>query len=214
MSGVDSSRYYSARLVLVAGALLALVLAVTSAVQFTPLGDAIDALVAAVGYDYVIAAVLGVLGLVAAIAVFVSGRGATMSQTEMPTVERPVPVPAAGEPFDDTISSWRFATRIFGGGTAEDVRERLRTAAVAAIAAEEGLSRPAARRRVEAGTWTDDEAAAAFLDGQYTPMGTWLRALANRETGPEYRARRTVAAIVAIREGDGGGRDGEVADDE
>lgn len=208
MSGVRASRYYSARLVLLAGALLALVLAVTSAVELTPLGNVLDALVEAVGYDYVVPAVLGVLGLLAAITVFVSGRGATMSQTEMPTVERPVPVPTAGEPFDETIGSWRFATRLFGGGTAEDVRDRLRVAAVAAIAAEEGLSRPAARERVESGTWTDDAAAAAFLAGRYTPLGTWLRALASGETGPEYRARRTVAAIVAVRESEADERRG------
>lgn len=208
MSGVRASRYYSARLVLLAGALLALVLGVTSAVELTPLGAVLDAVVEAVGYDYVVPAVLGILALLAAIVVFVSGRGATMAQTEMPTVERPVPVPAAGEPFDETIGSWRFATRVFGGGTAEAVRERLRAAAVAAIAAEEGLSRPAARDEVESGTWTDDAAAAAFLAGRYTPLGTWIRALAGGETGPEYRARRTVAAIVAIQDGDAGERRG------
>lgn len=217
MSGIDASGYSPGRLALIAGALLALLVAVTSAASPAPLAGAIDALVELAGYDWVVPAVLGVLALLVGLAVFVSGRGSTMRQAEMPTVERPVPVPAAGAPFDETIGGWRFATRLFGGRTAADVRERLRSAAIATIAAQEGCSRREARQRVEAGTWTDDDQAAAFLAGGYTPLGTWLVALANGETGPEYRARRTVAAIVELRtdgnDGPQGERSGDDADE-
>lgn len=215
MSGIGGSRYFPVRLALIAGALAALVLAVTSAAGLGPLQAIIDALVDAVGYDWALAAALGILAVVAGLVVFASGRGSTMRQAEMPTVERPVPVPSAGEPFEDTIGGWRFATRIFGGETAESVRDRLRSAAITTIATEEGCSRAAARRRVEEGAWTSDDAAAAFLAGRYTPLGTWIVALANGETGPEYRARRTVRAIVALRERDGDERGGrEDTDDE
>lgn len=202
MSTVDTPNYGPVRVILLAAALLALVLAVTTAAGLAPLADAIASLVDSVGYDYALAAVLGSMAVLAALGVFVSGRGSTMTQTEMPTVERPVPVPAAGTELDETIQGWRFATRIFGGTEADAVRERLRTAAVDAIVTAEGIPRSVARERVDSGTWTDDGAAAAFLVGRYTPLGTWLRALVSGETGPAYRARRTIAAIVACR-GDG-----------
>lgn len=202
MSAVGGTGRLPLRLLLVGAAAVALLLAVIGG-GLPVLSDAIGALVDAAGYDWALAAVLGGLATLAAVAVFVSGRGAAMETTEMPTVERALPVPSAGEGFEDTVGGWRFATRVFGGETAERVRERLRAAAVATVAADEGCTRDEARRRVEAGTWTDDPAAAAFLAGEYTPLRTWLRALAGGETGPEYRARRTVAAIVERRdEGD------------
>ena len=200
MSTVDGAGYSPFRLLLIAGALVALVLGLTTGAALAPLAAALGAIVEIAGHDYAVAAMLGALAVLAGLVVFASGRGASMQQTEMPAVERPLPVPSAGEPFDETIAGWRFATRIFGGTTGDEVRERLRAAAVAAVAADEGCSRPDARRRVEAGTWTDDDVAAAFLAGEYTPLGTWLVALRRRETGPEYRARRTVAAIVDRRE--------------
>lgn len=215
MSAFDATRDRPVRLALIAVALLALLVAITAGPALGPIQAGVDALVAVAGYDYVIAAVLGALAVLAGGAVFLSGRGAVMHQTEMPTVERPTPVPSAGEGFEATIGGWRFATRIFGGDTAEAVRERLRAAAVATLSAETGCSPPEARERVDAGTWTDDEAAAAFLAGEYTPLGTWLRALARGETGPEYRARRTVAAIVALRSAaDEPGGERTVSDDD
>lgn len=202
MSSADAARNVPVRLALIAVALLALLLAITAGRTLGPIQAGVDALVELAGYDYVVAAVLGALAILVGGVVFLSGRGAVMHQTEMPTVERPIPVPSAGEEFEETIGGWRFATRIFGGDTAEAVRERLREAAVTTLSAETGCSRSAARERVEDGTWTDDQAAAEFLAGQYTPLGTWLRALTQGETGPEYRARRTVDAIVALRSDD------------
>jgi len=199
VSGVDRFEYGLARLGLVGLGVVMLALAVTSESAVGPLTDVIEVALERAGSDYVIAAALGVLAVLAGAAVFVSGRGATMQQTQMPTVERPVPVPSAGERFDETISSWRFATPVFGRGGRASVRDRLRAAAVAAVATAEGLSDADASRRVEDGAWTDDPVAAAFLAGEPPAIGTWIAALARRETGAEYRARRTVEAIVARR---------------
>lgn len=202
MSTADRSAFSSRRLLLIGVAAVALFFAVAAGSSLAPLGDAIALVVEQMGHDYVIAAALGVGAVVAGVGVFASGRGTTMRQVEMPTVERPVPVPSAGEPFDETIGTLRFATRSFGGARSDAVRYRLRAAAVAAIVVDEGCSRGDAHRRIDDGIWTDDADAAAFLAGTYTPLRTWLVALGRGETGPEYRARRTVAAIIGRRERD------------
>lgn len=210
MSTVDRSALSPLRLGLVAVAAAALFLGVAAGSALSPLTDVIEVVVDQFGYDYVLAAALGIVAVAAGLGTFASGRASTMRQAEMPIVERPVPVPSAGDPFDETIGSLRFASRLLDGERREAVRERLRAAAVAAVVVDEGCSREAARRQVDDGRWTDDPDAAAFLAGQNSSLETWLTALRHAETAPEYRARRTVAAIVDRREpGDASG-DGSV----
>lgn len=204
MSAVQRSGYGLVRLALASVGVLVLVVAVTSASSVSPLATAIGIALERGGSDYVVAAALGFFAVLVAAAVFVSGRAATLRQTAMPTVERPVPVRSAGESFDETITSWRYATPIIGRPAREDVRERLRSAAVVAVAAADGLSAEDARRLVDEGTWTDDAVAASFLAGDPTAIGTWIDALGEGETGPAYRARRAVDAIVARRAHVGG----------
>lgn len=199
MSAIRRVGTSPARLALITIGVLALLVALTTPSALAPLEGLTGAVVDTFGHDYSVAAGLGVLAVIAAVAVLLSGRGSVMHQTEMPAVERPVPVPAAGEPLDEAIGRWRMAIPLVGRATLERVRDRLRSAAVVAVASDEGCSRPDARKRVEDGTWTDDPVAAAFLADRSSWVGAWLSGLANRETGPEYRTRRTVEAIVARR---------------
>jgi len=64
-----------------------------------------------------------------------------------------------------------------GYASRRELRERVRTVAVAAVARDRNCSTAAAERAVEVGTWTDDPTAAAFLasDASY-PIGVRLRA--------------------------------------
>lgn len=199
MSVIDRPRYSPLRLVLVGIGVVALALALASPQALEPLTQLIETVVEIVDHDWLIVAALGVVSVLVAAALLVSGRGTKMHQTEMPTVERPVPVAAAGEPFDETIGGWRFLLPVVGTSIREDVRERLRSTAVLAVAADEGIARVEARRRVDQGHWTDDRVATEFLAGTRTGLGDWIVALAHGETGPEYRARRTVEAILERR---------------
>lgn len=196
MSVIERPRYSPLRLVLVGLGIVGLAVALASPAALEPLTRAVETAVEIVGHDWIIVAALGVVAVLVAGTLLISGRGAKMHQTEMPTVERPVPVAAAGAPFDDVVGGWRFILPLVGRSTRDDVRERLRSAAVRSVAADEGIARAAARERVDDGRWTDDRIAAEFLAGTRTGLGEWLVGLANGETGPEYRARRTVEAIV------------------
>lgn len=200
MSVIDRPRYSPLRLVLVGLGIVGLAVALASPAALEPLTRAIEAAVEIVEHDWLIVAALGVVAVLVAATLLLSGRGAKMHQTEMPTVERPVPVAAAGDPFDETVGGWRFMLPFVGRSTREDIRERLRSTAVLAVAADEGIARVEARRRVDQGRWTDDRVATEFLDGARTGLGEWVVALANGETGPEYRARRTVEAILERRQ--------------
>lgn len=206
MSVLQRPGFSPLRLVLAGLAIVGLAVVLASPSAFEPLAAAIDAAVELVGHDYVIVAALGVLAVLVAGFVLFSGRGAAMSQTEMPTVERPVPVPSAGEPFDEVIGGWRYVAPVVGRSTREAVRERLTAAAVAAVAVDEGCGRRTARRRVEDGNWTDDAVATRFLAGDRTSLGAWATGISAGETGPEYRARRTVEAILDRRRRSTGSR--------
>jgi hypothetical protein len=93
------------------------------------------------------------------------------------------------------------------------VRTRLREAAVRTLVRREHCSRSAAERRVDEGTWTDDDVAAAYLRGGDGAADSRRGILARDD-----RVRRTVRAIerIAAPEDDvdasGDGGDGETAD--
>lgn len=80
-----------------------------------------------------------------------------------------------------------------------DVRERLEASAVRVLRVNEGYDAERARRALEAGTWTNDPVAGAFLSprrGQ--PLGERLRGALDPGRAFHRRLERTVAAIEAL----------------
>lgn len=172
-----------------------------------PLTTAVRAGVETLGNDYLFVVVLGVAGCLVAVSMLISGRSGNLAQTDTPNPEQPPTVPAVGEEFDQTVGSVRFALPVVGRSARRRVRERLRTAAIAATMRADGCRRETAERRVDEGTWTDDPAAAAFLsDGRSGSIGGRLAAWAAGKTRRQRRAKRTVNAVVERFDGAGATR--------
>lgn len=94
----------------------------------------------------------------------------------------------------------------------QTARGRIREVAVSVVAADESIDREAAARRIDAGSWTDDPRAAAFLGGRrLAPLGIRIRDWASGERFERW-ADRAVAEIEARKRGEYGrgerGRDG------
>lgn len=86
-----------------------------------------------------------------------------------------------------------------------EIRERLRNRAVASLVAQTECSRADAVAKVDAGAWTDDRIAAAYLaDDRRTPRTTRFAGWVRREPADERARRRALAALRELR----GGSDG------
>lgn len=121
------------------------------------------------------------------------------AERDLAETSEPESLPELPVPGDDFREDLRRAGSLRGTGSQEDVRERLRTAAVAVIRRRQDCSAEEARRLVAAGEWTDDEFAAAFLGEDRAsrpriPLDAWLRI----ESPFTYRARRTARAIMDL----------------
>jgi hypothetical protein len=129
-----------------------------------------------------------------------------------PLPERRHVATVPGESFDDTLARADERGRRTGAGERRETRDRLRSAAVAALTRYEGLSESAARERLADGDWTDDPVAAAFFArGAVSPR---LRDRLRGVFASSYR-RRAVRAIdqLSATAGRTGRRDG-TRDDE
>lgn len=155
----------------------------------------VEDLVGLFGNDYLLVAALG--GVALLIAAVVVERGKTVVQSEMPDPEAGVSVPTPGDDLAATLDSWLLAVPLFGSETRASVRSRLREAAVETVSRAEGCTEREASDRIDAGRWTDDPDAAAFLAGGTGPsLGGYRRALAGGEPWFTHGARRTARAIV------------------
>lgn len=165
----------------------------------------VDAAVEALGYDYLLVAVLGAVAFVATLPVMAARAVGGIDQAAPPEPEAIETVPPPGAAVDAIVEDGLgLRSRVFDDPVRE-VRDRVRESAVRAVARADGCSRAEARRRVEEGTWTNDPAAAAFLaeDGD-VGGGRWtgLRAVAAGELPAQRGVRRAAAAIVALHEED------------
>ncbi|MFB6150302.1 MAG: hypothetical protein ABEJ40_00705 [Haloarculaceae archaeon] len=188
------------------------VLALASTLVLSPDGlvaGLVDAALSATGTDYALAAALGGAGVLAAAVTAFGGRGTALNQASMPEAERPVGAPPPGASFDDRIGGWRAWLPVVGRQQRREVRARLRDAAVAAVAADQGLTPAQAREVVDRGEWTDDDRVAAYLadEGGGGSGVTPLVAAVDGESGTERAARRAVDEIESVttdRDADGG----------
>jgi hypothetical protein len=103
-----------------------------------------------------------------------------------------------GAEFDATLArvETMSAARLRSEAAPEELRERLREAAVALVASRRGLDRETAAGRIERGEWTDDPVAAAFLSESLRAPAA-VRWLEYVSTTPRVvsRTRRTVEAL-------------------
>ncbi|UPV98994.1 hypothetical protein M0R88_10690 [Halorussus gelatinilyticus] len=181
---------------------------------------------AAIGTGYAAVTVIGLLALVQALRIGRSRMTTDLHAAETDDVETVEAMPTPGDEFDRSVAELRSGPRRVLIRERADLRETLESAALTAVADRENCSREAARERVEAGTWTDDPHAAAFLgegDVPSPPLFDRVKIAASTESRFQYRIRRTADAIArkagvepdAAGESDGGESDeGDANDDE
>lgn len=123
-------------------------------------------------------------------------------ETADPEVVAPVDAPGAA--FDrrvEAATSYRRTTI----QTRQRVQDRLAEAAITAVQRHLDCSREVATDRLEAGTWTDDPFAAAFLGGPDVPdppLLARLRHALRAESAFQRDARRTADAIADLTRGE------------
>lgn len=176
-------------LALVAG-LLALALGVAVAVSPGLLG---------LDFDRALVTALGVVTLVLAARQVSVRRGVDLDEAVTPDPEYRVPTPPPGEDLRDSLGGFFAAGRL----PYNQAVRGLQAAAVEVLVQYEGLSEAEAERRVEAGTWTDDGHAAAYLGGEDAPdppsPGLLRRAVAGGV--PKHRKVRHAVSAIAERAG-------------
>ena len=167
------------------------VLAIGLLVAFVPELEGllpVDRAIAALGSDYVVVAVVGLVAVALALLAVGVRRLGGVDEATPPEVESVPTASYPGESFDRVTGG--LAARF---GDAGDTRRRLRHSAVRAVARAENCSRSAAERLVDEGTWTDDAVAARYVSRSASasgPLGSDGDA-----------ARRAAEAIVRLCEG-------------
>ncbi len=157
----------------------------------------VDAAVSALGNDYFLVVAVGAVALAAGLAAYASGRASNVGGAEMPAPERPTSAPAAGSGFDTDRGRWALVVPMYGADRRRRLRERLRTAAVETVRHADNCDRATAEARVDAGEWTDDDVAAAFLaEGRRVPLRARLRSVLGGRPPVGYPAGRAAEAVV------------------
>lgn len=158
-------------------------------------------LAAAVSANYAAVILIGVLALVQCVRVVQTRRRSEIRGAETPDVETVETMPTPGREFDERVARMRSGPRRTTIRERADLRETLAETAVAAVADRENCSRERAREKIDAGTWTDDVHAAAYLGGADAPKPSFLsklRFLASPDSTYQIRMRRTADAIARV----------------
>lgn len=145
-----------------------------------------EALVEALGSDYIVVAVFGIGAIGFALFVTLFRRLTGINEAITPVVEGIQSAPFPGASFD------RSNGRLFGVWVPSTTRSRLRDVAIRTLMRSEGCSRSTAEHRVEAGSWTDDAVAASLV--RDVDSGGMF--------GINSQVERTVEAIDAVDAGE------------
>lgn len=185
---------------LVAGGLAAF--AVALLVTFVPGGEAVvpvEPVVGVLGGDYLLVAVVGVLAVVAVLVLATRRASSRVDQATPPDPEGVQGAPPLGAAFDRRLEEPFELRSLVAGRPRSAVRERLREAATLAVARQDGATREAARRTVEAGQWTDDPVAAMFLRRRppAPSLDRRIHSALRGDTWFQYAARETAVAIAS-----------------
>ncbi|MFC6826997.1 DUF7269 family protein [Halopelagius fulvigenes] len=172
-------------------------------------GDAIpsDALVDAVGSDYVLAAAVGILATVLVVAV-VALRGLDgIDQATMPEPETVQHASYPGVRFDRTVTERIHLLPHRPTEEEKRLRDRIRRAAERAVMRRENVSRERADAMVESGEWTDDATAAAFVsDSRRPPLRARFAALLTHRSLFQRGARRAAEEVSRLDGREAGSR--------
>ena len=148
-------------------------------------------------FDRAVVTALGVVVLILAVPRMLGRQETELDEARTPDPEHRVPTPPPGEDLRDALGEFFMAGRL----PYNQAVRGLRAAAVEVLVQYEGLSEAEAERRVEAGTWTDDTTAAAYLageDGPDPPAPGLLRRLVGGGVPQHRKVSRTVSAIAEI----------------
>ncbi|WP_336337495.1 DUF7269 family protein [Haloarcula brevis] len=186
--------------------LLATAVAVALVVAPAVVGESLVAVLGSVAPTTALLAGSLVVGLCAALAGWLGGRGTdgAASAFDVAGDSPPEAVTATEGRLVAADVDAAIDDAVAGDDAAMDaVTERLTAAAATAHAIGAGVSQEAARRAVRAGTWTDDAVAAALLAPEEPQsLVARLRLWLDPESERRRRIRRTVDAIERVSGGD------------
>jgi hypothetical protein len=184
----------SVRWLLVAAGLLGVGLAVLIAVRPATAGVLpLEAVIALLGSDYVVVAVVGCLAVGCAVVLFGVRVRRGVTAATPPVVEGVQSATYPGVGIDRSDGRSLAAENL----AADDRRSRLRAAAIAALQAAEGCSQDRARGRVDDGSWTPDGVASAWLAAD-AESATDQAGDSRRHPPSERTVKRTLAAISRL----------------
>lgn len=164
----------------------------------------VDPLLELAGNDYLLLAVFGA-AMVVATALALAVRGVSgLDQAEPPDPEEVQSAKRPGDEFTAAVSGVPPVSLPWVTDGREAIRDRLRENAIGVEMRRRNVARADARRTVDAGEWTDDRVAAAFLsadaEGPNPPVSARIRAALRGESWFQRGATRTAAAIVAAED--------------
>lgn len=150
--------------------------------------------VARLGNDYLLVALLAGLALLAVLGILLVRTATGVTEATPPTVEEATPA-VPGREVDavlDSLSPLQVTDRH------RRLHDRLRAAAITAVAESRHCSRADARELVDRCEWTDDAAAATFLADEPLDAPPIGRRLVDRLRGDDWFERRVRATVVAL----------------
>lgn len=146
--------------------------------------------------------IISLLALVEGARILSDRRATEIEAAETPDVERARPSPRPGDDFDRRLAD-AVGRRYSNYRAKRQLRDRLRKTAVDVLVWRGDCSEETARERIDAGTWTDDPYAVAFLSDERTaavPLVERVRRSLSREPRFRRQARHAVDAIARIAE--------------
>lgn len=147
---------------------------------------------------------LGGLALLLALGRIQRRRKAERREFQTPEPETPVELPAPGDDVDQRLRNLRDLRQRGRFPTErQDLDERLEEVAIRVIARRDDITRAAAERQLQEGSWTDDRLAAAyFAENVELPVGERLRIGIRTGSPTGIYARHAIEALA--RSGLGG----------
>ncbi|WP_241964444.1 hypothetical protein [Halorubrum sp. 48-1-W] len=157
--------------------------------------------------SWVVVTLIGVLGVLQGVRYASARRDRERRSTDLGEPERRERAVVPGADFDATVARAASVRRSRRRTARDDVRSRVRAAAVRAVARERACSRERAVDLLDEGTWTDDRTAAAFLSRSIGyPIGDRIRGSLPGRSTFRIGVSAAVAAVERTTTGIGSGR--------